>query len=267
MRQTASPAGTDAVGGGSALSVTGLRKEFALRTGGRLVVLDDISFDASPGEFVAVVGPSGCGKTTLLKILSGRLEPSAGDVSVHGGHLDRKKVGVVFQEASLFPWRSVRDNAVFGVDLYVRRGRRNLLRARTSELLEKVGLAGFQTYFPSEISGGMQQRTNLVRALAIAPEFLLMDEPFGSLDAQTREGLQTELQHIAIEAQCTIVFVTHDIREAIYLADRVLILSKQPTRIARTIEIPTPRPRDLPYQTSTEFNELTREAWSTLRGL
>jgi NitT/TauT family transport system ATP-binding protein len=245
----------------------GLRKEFATpRSPEPLRVLDDVSFDVAAREFIAIVGPSGCGKTTLLKILAGMTSHTGGTVEIGGGKLDPSKIGMVFQHASLYPWRTVAANIAFGAELRVRatRGRRGKAerQRRTSSLVSLVGLSGFESYYPAEISGGMQQRTNLARALAINPELLLMDEPFSALDAQTREVLQIEMQQIALAASTTVVFITHDIREAVYLADRVVVLSSRPARVLDIVSVSTPRPRRFEYQVSDEFNSLTRHVWS-----
>lgn len=245
----------------------GLSKEFVRpRSPEPLRVLDDVSFDIARGEFIAIVGPSGCGKTTLLKILAGMTPHSGGTAKIGGGEMDASKIGVVFQQASLYPWRTVAANIAFGLELRVRAKRRRRKKTERqqliSELVRLVGLSGFELYYPVEISGGMQQRTNLARALAIEPELLLMDEPFSSLDAQTREDLQIEMQQIALAASTTVVFITHDIREAAYLADRVVVLSARPARVMEIVNVPTPRPRDFAYQVSDEFNTLTRHVWS-----
>lgn len=242
--------------------VEGLRKQF-VRGGQPLLVLDDVSFDVEPGEFVAIVGPSGCGKTTLLRMLAGMVEPTAGRIVLKSGEMERSRIGFVFQHASLYPWRTVQENVTFGLELAVRRRRQQQSKREVKEevggLLSLVGLTGFERYYATEISGGMQQRVNLARALAIKPELLLMDEPFSALDAQTRETLQIELQRIVLAARSTVLFITHDIREAVYLADRVVVLSPRPARILESVRVPTPRPRDFHYQVSDEFNDLLRK--------
>ena len=232
------------------------------RSGAAFRAIDNISFDIASQEFVALVGKSGCGKTTCLKIIAQMLEPSAGGVAWSDGPVRNDDIGFVFQDASLFPWRTVLQNAMFGLELTARRstGRADDVES-VRDILRLVGLAEFEDFYPHQLSGGMQQRVNLARALAVRPRLLLMDEPFGSLDAQTREELQDELQRVAVEARTTIVFVTHDIREAVYLADKVVVLSERPSRVKSIIEIETPRPRPSEFQISEEFAERTREVW------
>ncbi|WP_326835013.1 ABC transporter ATP-binding protein [Amycolatopsis rhabdoformis] len=255
--------------GGAGLTLAGIGKDFPDRSGapGGLIALDGVDLTVRPGEFVAVVGPSGCGKTTLLRLIAGMTDPSRGSIVVGAGEVRDARTGFVFQHASLYPWRTVLQNVAFGLELRAREPRRSrrtrrAVRARAAELVELVGLGGFESYFPHQISGGMQQRANLARALAIAPELLLMDEPFSALDAQTREELQIELQRIAVEANTTTVFVTHDIGEALYLADRVVVLTGRPGRIKEVLTCPTARPRPLSYQVSHEFLGLRDRAWS-----
>lgn len=254
-----------------AIIVEHLRKEFRRpSTRDKLVALGDVSFQVKPSEFVAVVGPSGCGKTTLLRIIAGLLPATSGGVTIAGKEPgETNGVGFVFQQASLYPWRTVLDNVAFGRELRVRNGHRTWPRGRgrkgtreaAQPLVDLVGLSDFVNYYPQQLSGGMQQRVNLARALAINPDVLLMDEPFGALDAQTREGLQTELQRIALESRSTVLFITHDIREAVYLADRVVVLSQRPSTVIGDVRVPTPRPRALDYQVTDEFNELMKEVW------
>jgi NitT/TauT family transport system ATP-binding protein len=218
-----------------------------------VVALSDIDFSINEGELVVVVGPSGCGKSTLLRILAGLLPQSQGEVFLHGTPITgpRRDIGVVFQAPVLFPWRSVLGNALLPVD--VQRLGRDRLRARAMELLKLVGLEGFEHRFPWELSGGMQQRVALVRALIHDPALLLMDEPFGALDAMTREQMNQELQRIWMERRKTVLFITHSIGEAVYLADRVLVMTPRPGRIADELIIDLPRPRALDVMTTSEF--------------
>jgi NitT/TauT family transport system ATP-binding protein len=208
--------------------------------------IDDISFTLGANEFVSVVGPSGCGKTTLLRMVARMIEPSWGSLQFFNGE-EHATTGFVFQNASLFPWRTVADNVGYGLELARHRQNpplnRRQARERVRELLELVGLDEFATFYPAEISGGMQQRCNLARALAIRPQLLLMDEPFSALDAQTREELQLELQRISSSLGTTVLFITHDIREAAFLSDRVVVLSRRPSKILEIVDVPTPRPR------------------------
>ncbi|HEY8492106.1 MAG TPA: ABC transporter ATP-binding protein [Dehalococcoidia bacterium] len=207
------------------------------------VALADVSLDVHEGEFVCVVGPSGCGKSTLLNLLAGLDRPDAGTVAFAG----RPVLGpgpdrvVVFQEPALYPWLNVRANVEFGLRL--QRLPRPVRRARVDRYLELVRLSRFQRAWVHELSGGMKQRVQLARALAVEPRVLLMDEPFAALDAQTRDALQAELQEIWARTGCTIVFVTHNVREAAILADRVLVLTPGPGQLQRELPVPLPRPR------------------------
>jgi ABC-type nitrate/sulfonate/bicarbonate transport system ATPase subunit len=227
------------------LQVEGIRKDFVTPTGEVTKVLGDIAFAAHAGEFLAVVGPSGCGKTTLLRILDGLLDADAGSILMDGRPVrapgpDR---GFVFQSDSLLPWRTVGENIGFGLEL---QGRDRAQSRRTVESLVKlVGLSGFERHYPHQISGGMRQRVNLARALAINPEVLLMDEPFASLDAQTRELMQAELLRVWSSERKTVVFITHQIDEAVYLADRVLVFSARPSVVKAVVPVDIPRPRPL----------------------
>jgi NitT/TauT family transport system ATP-binding protein len=228
---------------------------------GDLEVLRDVSVTINDGEFVALVGPSGCGKTTFLRIVSG-LESAEGgtisvdDVVVTGPGRDR---GFVFQSDSLLPWRTVLDNTIVGLELAGRIGAADL--ERTRKLLSLVGLAGFESYFPRQLSGGMRQRVNLARALAIDPKILLMDEPFSALDAQTREIMQSELQRIWEEGRKTVLFVTHQIDEAVFLADRVLVFARRPGRILEDVRVELPRPRTLSTKREPAFVALVDHIW------
>jgi NitT/TauT family transport system ATP-binding protein len=240
-----------------AIAVRGLCKTY---TGGAesVLALQAIDFAVADGEFVAIVGPSGCGKTTLLKILAGLLPPSRGTAELRGSPIagPRRDIGVVFQAPVLFPWRTVLDNVLLPVDVQ-RLGRDTLTRA-AMELLELVGLKGFERRYPWELSGGMQQRAAIVRALIHDPAMLLMDEPFGALDAMTREQMNLELQRIWLERHKTLVFITHSIPEAVFLADRVLVMTARPGRIADIVPVSLARPRALEITTTPEFGALVR---------
>lgn len=215
--------------------------------------LEDISFRVRRGEFVSVVGPSGCGKSTLLKILAGLLPMSEGSAVLDGTPLDgtRRDIGVVFQSPVLFPWRSVVGNVMLPAD--VQRLERGGAEARARDLLAMVGLQGFETRYPRQLSGGMQQRVALARALIHDPSLLLMDEPFGALDAMTREAMNVELQRIWLERQKTVLFITHSTGEAVFLSDRVLVMSARPGRICDEVLIDIPRPRGLEVMNTPEF--------------
>ena len=206
-------------------------------------VLNDISFEMREGELLSVVGLSGCGKTTLLRIIGGLLDPDSGSVrvdgrTVRGPGLDR---AIVFQQPSLLPWRTALRNVQFGLEL--KRTAKDIRLARAREALDLVGLRDYERYYPKQLSGGMQQRVGLARALAVEPEILLMDEPFSALDAQTREELQAELLQLHAATRKTILFVTHDLDEAVYLSDRVLVLLPHPGRVHMMIDVGLPRPR------------------------
>ena len=219
-------------------------------------MLRDIDVAVERGEFISLVGPSGCGKTTLLRIVAGLEPASAGDVLLDGRAVrapgsDR---GFVFQSDNLLPWRTVFANAIIGPEVAGRRRRRR--DERTRKLLRLVGLEGFEDYFPRQLSGGMRQRVNLARALAIDPEILLMDEPFSALDAQTREIMQTELMRIWEEGRKTVLFVTHQIDEAVFLSDRVLVLARRPGRVRENVTIALPRPRALAIKRTADIRRL-----------
>ena len=233
--------------------------------GRRLRVLEDVDFDASPGEFIAVVGPSGCGKSTLLTLVDGLLRPTAGRVLVDGREVtgpgsDR---ALVFQAASLFPWRTVLRNITYGLEIQAA-GRERASR-RALEMIELVGLRGFEHFYPYSISGGMAQRVNLARALAVDPDILLMDEPFAALDAHTREAMQAELLRIWGATRKTILFVTHQIEEAVFLADRVLVLTARPATMKLSVKIELARPRDLAVKRAPEFIRYEETIWQSVR--
>jgi NitT/TauT family transport system ATP-binding protein len=238
------------------LSVSRLSKSF-----GDLEALRGISLGVERGEFISVVGPSGCGKTTFLRIVAGLEHATSGEVLLDGRIVRKPGTdrGFVFQNDSLLPWRTVFTNALIGREITGSIGPDD--RKRTMELLKLVGLEGFENYHPRQLSGGMRQRVNLARALAIDPEILLMDEPFASLDAQTREIMQTELLRIWERGQKTVLFVTHQIDEAVFLSDRVLVFARRPGRIQAEIAIPLPRPRNLEIKRTVEFVALVDRIW------
>ena len=239
------------------IAVRGLAKRYATRDGA-VEALDDINFSVAEGEFIAVVGPSGCGKSTLLKILAGLVPMSGGEALLHGTPIaePRRDIGVVFQSPVLFPWRTVLDNVLLPVDVQ-RLGREKHLEAARA-LLTLVGLERFANNYPWELSGGMQQRVAIVRALIHDPVMLLMDEPFGALDALTREQMNLELQRIWMAKRKTVLFITHSIAEAVFLADRVLVMTPRPGRIMETLAIDLARPRVLDAVNSPAFGEYAR---------
>jgi NitT/TauT family transport system ATP-binding protein len=243
---------------GAAIEVGHLTKEYVTERGS-LLALEDIDFSVAEGEFVAVVGPSGCGKSTLLKILAGLLATTSGTASLRGTPITgpRNDIGVVFQSPVLFPWRSVLDNVMLPVEVQRLDRGKHVKVAR--ELLALVGLQEFETRYPWELSGGMQQRVAIVRGLIHDPAMLLMDEPFGALDAMTRESMNLELQRIWLERRKTVLFITHSIPEAVFLADRVFVMTPRPGKLMRTERIDLPRPRTLDAMTLPAFGENVRQ--------
>ncbi|HEY1308184.1 MAG TPA: ABC transporter ATP-binding protein [Vicinamibacterales bacterium] len=228
----------------------------------QVTALSDVSLSVADGEFMAIVGPSGCGKTSLLNIVAGLLRYDSGDVIIDGKKVTRPGVdrAVVFQQSSLLPWRTVVGNVRYGMEMQ-RRFDSDVMRARTERFIQMVGLSGFERHYPSELSGGMQQRVNLARALAADPGVLLMDEPFAALDAQTREYMQAELLKIWSEARKTVLFITHQINEAVFLADRVAVMSARPGRIKGIVKIPFERPRALAVKRDPRFLEIEETIW------
>jgi NitT/TauT family transport system ATP-binding protein len=237
------------------LEILGLSKEYPSRAG-TIRALSDVELAVHRGEFVSIIGPSGCGKSTLLKIILGVVPASAGAVRVGGTageRIMRAGIGMVFQTPSLLPWRRVLENVLLPIDALGRTRAAYLERAHA--LLTLVGLAGFERRYPRELSGGMQQRVSLCRALIHEPELLLMDEPFGALDALTREEMQIELLRVWRETAKTVLFVTHSIDEAVLLSDRVLVMTPRPGRVTMDLAIDLPRPRGADMRASTRFQE------------
>ena len=241
------------------VEIAGLSKWF-----GELEALRSIDVAVEQGEFISVVGPSGCGKTTFLRIVAGLEPATSGTILIDGAPLagPGSNRGFVFQNDSLLPWRTVLANALIGPEVAGRVGEKE--RKRTLDLLKLVGLGGFENYYPRQLSGGMRQRVNLARALAIDPDVLLMDEPFASLDAQTREIMQTELLRIWEQGRKTVLFVTHQIDEAVFLSDRVLVFARRPGRLQESIEIKLPRPRALALKRTPEFIAYVDRIWTMI---
>ncbi|MDJ0388765.1 ABC transporter ATP-binding protein [Roseomonas sp. E05] len=235
------------------IEVDGLEKVYTTRQGARVEALSRVSFNVREGEFITVVGPSGCGKSTMLKVLAGTLARSGGHVRLAGSPIEgpTPEVGVVFQAPILLPWRTVMSNVLLPAELQRRDMRRH--RHSAEGLLRMVGLDGFATKYPRELSGGMQQRVGIVRALVNDPAVLLMDEPFGALDAMTREQMNLDLLRIWQESRKTVLLVTHSIPEAVFLADRIIVMSPRPGRITDIITVDIPRPRRLEMINSPEF--------------
>ena len=243
------------------LKIDNIYKEYDTRTG-KTIALNGVNLDIKENEFICVVGPSGCGKSTLLNIIAGLLEPTSGSVYLDGKKIEGTGVerGVVFQGYALFPWRTVLQNVMFGLEI------KKVPKPQAEEIARKyikaVGLEGFENSFPKELSGGMKQRVAIARAYAVNPEVLLLDEPFGALDAQTRVQLQTELLNTWQNEKKTCFFITHDVDEAIILAQRVIIMSARPGRIKKIVDIDIPYPRTQATKTEARFLELKTEIWN-----
>jgi len=232
------------------------------------------SLNIGARAFVVLLGPSGCGKTTLLRMAAGLIRPSAGEVRVRGRSLWSgetrddaavQDLGIVFQDANLFPWLSIAEN--IALPLALRGVAPDARQAKVSELMSLVGIAGFEKRWPRELSGGMRQRAAIARALSYDPEILLMDEPFGALDALTRDQMNLEIQRISASRGSTVLFVTHAISEAVFLADRVIVLSPRPGRISASIDVTFPRPRDLDLQSAPAFQDIVRDLRHRLEGM
>jgi NitT/TauT family transport system ATP-binding protein len=247
------------------LSVQNVRREFDVR-GKNVLALDTLNLALDEGEFVTVVGPSGCGKSTLLNLVVGLLPPSAGQILFRGRAVNgiNPEIGYVTQKDNLLPWRMLIENVELALE--IRGIEKSARRRRAEELIGRVGLNGFEEHYPHELSGGMRQRANIIRTLIYDPKLILMDEPFGPLDAQTRIVLQDQLLKLWRGSKKTIIFITHDLVEAITLADRVVVMTSRPGRVKHVAAVPIPRPRDV-YQihTSREFREVYDTLWRELR--
>jgi NitT/TauT family transport system ATP-binding protein len=247
------------------ISAAGIGKTYEKKGGGAFDALRDLNIEIATGQFVAIVGPSGCGKSTFLQMLGGLIAPSAGTLRFDGGPItdpgpDR---GVMFQESALYPWRTVAGNIAWPLEVQgVPRARR---REIVAHYLNLVGLSDFKDHYPSELSGGMRQRVALARTLSFEPRLLLMDEPFGALDAQTRELMQEEVQTIWLRTRQTVLLVTHDIDEAVYLSDRVLVFSARPGTVIREFAVEAERPRRPDFRKSADYAAIRNEIWDLLR--
>lgn len=250
------------------LQAKDLTKCYAREGRSPIQVIDRLTIEVQDQEFLAILGPSGCGKTTFLRMIDGLISPDRGSIVIDGrdvtGIVGGEGRGMVFQSFDLFPWRTVSGNVEFGLEgLGITRSERRDIAARYIQL---IGLEGFENAYPHELSGGMQQRVGLARALAIKPSILLMDEPFGALDVQTRDLLQDELLRIWNAERKTVLFVTHSIEEALYLADRIVVITPRPARIDKIIDVPFARPRDEGVKANSEFVELRQKIWHALKG-
>jgi sulfonate transport system ATP-binding protein len=247
------------------LTIEGVGKEFIAR-GRKIVALEGLDLDVVEGEFLTIVGPSGCGKSTLLNLIVGLMRSSSGRITFRGAPIDGicTKIGYVTQKDNLLPWRTLVENVEIALEI---RGESNSARRiRACEYIDRVGLAGFEEHYPHELSGGMRQRANIIRTLIYDPELILMDEPFGPLDAQTRIVLQDQLLRLWAASKKTIIFITHDLIEAITLADRVVLMSSRPGRIKSIETVAIPRPRDVfKIHESEQFRALYERLWQQLR--
>jgi len=248
-----------------AVQISGVGQVFRT-SGAEVVALADVSMDIKPGRFVVLVGPSGCGKSTLLMMLAGLRQPTSGSILINGAPIlepDPNRVGVVFQEASLFPWLTAEENVEFPLALRgVAKGER---RGKAEEMLKLVGLEGFGKRHPHELSGGMKQRVSIARGLVQDPPVMLMDEPFAALDEQTRMTMGDELLRIWAATGKTVVFVTHSLTEAVYLADEVAVMSARPGRIVDHLQVPLPRPRTYEMLSGDAFGTLRERIWRHIR--
>ena len=244
---------------GARIQIDKVGKQF-----GSLRVFTNIELEIGESEIVSIVGPSGCGKTTLLRCIDGLVQPSEGEIRIDGQTVDGppRGVAVVFQHFGLFPWKTVYENVAYGLRLA--KAPKRQIAETVPRHIEMVGLKGFEKAYPYQLSGGMQQRTGLARALAVEPEVLLMDEPFASIDAQTREILQFELLRIWESRPTSMVFVTHSIEEAVLMGDRVVVLKGRPARVHEVIDVGLPRPRTREALASPRFAEVREHVWSTL---
>ena len=254
MLQNSQPSATGGTSGG--IEVRNVNKTFKTTKGSAVQALSDINLKIDRGSFISLIGPSGCGKSTLLKSIGGLIRPESGDILVDGKRLTGpiNKAAFVFQNPVLLPWRTVLSNVLFPLELKHKIREADIEAAM--QCLKLVGLEQFSKSYPYELSGGMQQRAGIARALVQKPDILLMDEPFGALDAMTREGLNVEISQICADADVTTLFVTHSIPEAVMLSDRVVVMGARPGHIKDIVEVPLPQPRSLEMTTKSEFSEI-----------
>lgn len=250
------------------IQIQDVSMSFKDNKGNDVLALQHVNLDVQKGEFISLVGPSGCGKTTLLRLIADLLEPSEGIVKVAGMTPRevrlQQKFGIVFQKGVLFDWRTVKKNVE--MPLEIMKWRPDERSARADKMLEMVGLTEFAQHYPQQLSGGMQQRVGIARAFAIRPEILLMDEPFSALDEFTKEKLQQDLLRIWSKDKKTVIFVTHNIAEAVYLSDRICVLSPHPGRLSAVIDVDLPRPRSLEMRDTQQFTELVAKVRNSFEG-
>jgi ABC-type nitrate/sulfonate/bicarbonate transport system ATPase subunit len=247
------------------IRVNQISHSFVVEENKHVAVLDDISFDVQEGSFVCILGPSGCGKSTLFNIIAGLMPPTSGAIYLHDQNIINRTglVGYMFQKDLLLPWRSVIENIVIGTEVQGRDQTKSIARAR--EYIVKYGLAGFEDYYPRHLSGGMRQRAAFLRTMMLDNEVMLLDEPFGALDAQTRMSMQEWLHEVWRDSKKTIIFITHDVDESLFLAEEVLVLSYRPSHILKKIQVPLPEKRDYSMMADLEILKLRGELLSMLR--
>ena len=247
------------------IEIKDVRKTFSSDAGPQVEALAGVDLEVSDNEFTSIVGPSGCGKSTLLEIVAGLTEPTTGEVLIDGEPISdpHPAVGLIFQQESTFPWRSVLENVAFGLEMHGVAKKERLDRSRA--MIEMVGLQGFEDRYPGELSGGMRQRVAIARTLVMNPEVLLMDEPFGALDEQTRLILGDELLRIWSQTSSTVLFITHSIEEATLLSDQVIVMSARPGSIRKVVPVNLERPRDSSSFGTPQFGHITGEIWEVLR--
>lgn len=253
----------------SEIQIRNVSMEYQVNNGEKIIALNDVSLDIQEGEFISLLGPSGCGKTTLLRIIADLLQPTSGSISIRGQSTRdirmQQKYGIVFQSPVLYDWRTVRRNICMPMEIMgIPKKERT---ARIDRMLELVGLQDFGYKYPFELSGGMQQRVGIARALALNPEFLLMDEPFSALDEFTREKLNEDLLNIWSKTKKTVIFVTHNISESVFLSDRVVVLSPHPGRLSAIVDINLPRPRENSVRETPEFYEYVNKIRRSFEGV
>lgn len=247
------------------LEVNNVTKTYNPNSHSKVEAVKDINFEMEKGEFLSIVGPTGCGKSTLMRMIAGLADPTAGEIRKDGDPIidPIPEIGIVFQDDSTFPWRTTLENVEFGLEM--RDERKDSRRSKSREVIDLVGLNGFEDNYPRELSGGMRQRVAIARTVAMNPDIMLMDEPFGALDEQTRLILGEELLRICRETNQTTVFITHSITEAVHLADRVMVMTARPGRIKDMITVDIPRPRSSEIITEDRFTDLTDQIWNSLR--